>query len=73
MSHYCLVAATLMGSSTQQPKAETSSSARIAAGLIFGLNCFAAVLTGGIFVGQTIGEALITLQMVASVEVDLLR
>lgn len=46
---------------------------RIAAGLILGLACFAAVLTGGIFVGQTIGEALSTLQTIAPVQVDPLR
>ena len=73
MSRNCLVAATQMESSTQIPKAETSSSARIAAGLILGLGFFAGVLKGGIFVEQTIGEALITLQMIASVEVDHLR
>ena len=54
-------------------KVETTSSTRIAAGLILGLACFAAVLTGGIFVGQTIGEALSALQTVAPVEVDPLR
>ena len=62
-----------MGFSSEQPKAETASSTRIAAGLILGLTCFAAVLTGGIFVGQTIGEALSTLQTFAPVEVDPLR
>ncbi|QNI97260.1 hypothetical protein SynRS9902_01369 [Synechococcus sp. RS9902] len=35
--------------------------------------CFAAVLTGGIFVGQTIGEALSTLQTITPVQVDPLR
>ena len=55
------VAATQMVSSTEQRKAETTSSTRMSAGLILGLACFAAVLTGGIFVGQTIGEALSTL------------
>ncbi|QNI61405.1 hypothetical protein SynTAK9802_01107 [Synechococcus sp. TAK9802] len=35
--------------------------------------CFAAVLTGGIFVGQTISEALSTLQTITPVEVDPLR
>ena len=59
-----------MGFSTKQRKVETTSSTRIAAGLILGLACFAAVLTGGIFVGQTIGEALSTLQMIAPVELD---
>ena len=67
------VAATQMGFSTEQPKAETTSSTRIAAGLILGLACFAAVLTGGIFVGQTIGEALSTLQTITPVQVDPLR
>ena len=73
MSHNWFVAVTQMGFSTEQPKAETTSSTRIAAGLILGLACFAAVLTGGIFVGQTIGEALSTLQTIAPVEVDPLR
>ena len=73
LSHNWFVAATQMGFSSEQPKAETASSARIAAGLILGLACFAAVLTGGIFVGQTIGEALSTLQTIAPVEVDPLR
>ena len=62
-----------MGFSSEQPKAETASSTRIAAGLILGLACFAAVLTGGIFVGQTIGEALSTLQTITPVQVDPLR
>ena len=62
-----------MASSTEQRNTETTSSTRIAAGLILGLACFAAVLTGGIFVGQTIGEALSALQTVAPVEVDPLR
>ena len=73
LSHNWFVAATQMGFSTEQPKAETSSSTRIAAGLILGLVCFAAVLTGGIFVGQTIGEALSALQTIAPLEVDPLR
>ena len=61
-----------MASSTEQRQAETNTS-RIAAGLFIALSCFAAVLTGGIFVGQTIGEALSTLQTIAPVEVDPLR
>ena len=73
LSHNWFVAATQMGFSSKRPKAETASSTRIAAGLILGLACFAAVLTGGIFVGQTIGEALSTLQTIAPVEVDPLR
>ena len=62
-----------MGFSSEQRKAETTSSTRIAVGVILGMACFAAVLTGGIFVGQTIGEALSTLQTIAPVEVDPLR
>ena len=73
LSHNWFVAAIQMGFSTEQRKRETTSSTRIAAGLILGLGCFSAVLTGGIFVGQTIGEALSTLQTIAPVEVDPLR
>ena len=73
LSHNWFVAATQMASSTEQGNIEITSSTRIAAGLILGLACFAAVLTGGIFVGQTIGEALSTLQTIAPVQVDPLR
>ena len=73
LSHNWFVAASQVGFSTEQRKAETTSSTRIAAGLILGMACFAAVLTGGIFVGQTIGDALSTLQTFAPVEVDPLR
>ena len=73
MSHNWFVAASQVGFSTEQRNTETTSSTRIAAGLILGLACFAAVLTGGIFVGQTIGEALSTLQTIAPVQVDPLR
>ena len=73
MSHNWFVAASQVGFSPEQRKAETTSSTRIAAGLILGMACFAAVLTGGIFVGQTIGEALSTLQTITPVEVDPLR
>ena len=73
MGHNWFVAATQMVFSTEQPKVETTRSTRIATGLILGLACFAAVLTGGIFVGQTIDEALSTLQTIAPVEVDPLR
>ena len=73
LSHNWFVAASQVGFSTEQREAETTSSTRIAAGLILGLACFAAVLTGGIFVGQTIGEALSTLQTIAPVQVDPLR
>ena len=73
LSHNRFVSATQMGFSSEQRNAETTSSTRIAAGLILGMACFAAVLTGGIFVGQTIGEALSTLQTITQVEVDPLR
>ena len=73
LSHNWFVAASQVGFSTEQRKAETPSSTRIAAGLILGMACFAAVLTGGIFVGQTIGDALSTFQTIAPVEVDPLR
>ena len=73
LSHNWFVAASQVGFSTEQRKAETTSSTRIAAGLILGVACFAAVLTGVIFVGQTISEALSTLQTIAPVEVDPLR
>ena len=73
LSHNWFVAASQVGFSTEQRKAETTSSTRIAAGLILGVACFAAVLTGGIFVGQTISEALSLLQTIAPVEVVPLR
>ena len=73
LSHNWFVAASQVGFSTGQRKAETTSSTRISAGLILGVACFAALLTGGIFVGQTISEALSTLQTIAPVEVDPLR
>lgn len=62
-----------MDFSTEQRRGETTSSTRIAAGIILGLACFAAVLTGGVFIGQTISEALSTVVMVAPVEIDPLR
>ena len=62
-----------MASSTELRKGKLTTSTRIAAGIILGLGGFAAVLTGGIFVGQTISEALNTVQMVAPVEIDPLR
>ena len=62
-----------MTSTTEQRKGELTSSTRIAAGVILGLCCFASVLTGGLFVGQTIGEALSTLQTIAPLEIDPLR
>ena len=62
-----------MAFSTEQSKGEITSSTRIAVGLTLGLGCFAAVLTGGIFVGQTIGEGLNMLKTIAPVEVDPLR
>ena len=73
LSHNWFVAASQVGFSTEQRKAETTSSTRIAAGLILGMACFAAVLPGGIFVGHTIGDALSTLQTISPVQVDPLR
>ena len=73
LSHNWFVTASQVGFSTEQRDAETTSSTRIAAGLILGMACFAAVLTEGIFVGQTIGDALSTLQTIAPVEVEPLR
>ena len=73
LSHNWFVAASQVGFSTEKRKAETTSSTRIAAGLILGMACFAAVLTGGIFVGQTIGEALSTLHIIDPVQMDPLR
>ena len=73
LSHNWFVPATQIASSTEQHKTETTSSTRIAAGLILGLACFAAVHTGEIFVGQTISEALSTLQTISPVQVDPLR
>ena len=73
MSHNWFVAATQMGLSTEQRTAETTGSTRITAALILGLACFAAVLSGGIFVGQSIDEALTTLQTFAPVQVDPIR
>ena len=73
LSHNWFVAASQVGFSTEQRNTETTSSTRIAVGLILGVACFAAVLTGGIFVGQTISEALSLLQTIAPVEVDPLR
>ena len=73
LSHNGFIAASQVGFSTEQRKAETTSSTRIAAGLILGMACFAAVLTGGIFVGQTIGVALSTLQTITPLQVDPLR
>ena len=54
-----------MASTVEQCREELTSSTRIAAGVILGLGYFIAVLTGGLFVGQTIGEALSTLQTIA--------
>ena len=62
-----------MASSTDQRKADLMCSTRIAAGLLLGFAGLAAVLTGGIFVGQTIGEALSTLKTIAPVQVDPFR
>ena len=62
-----------MASSTEQSKGELTSSTRVAAGIILGSGCFTAVLIGGVFVGQTIGDALNTVETIAPVEIDPLR
>ena len=54
LSHNRFVAASQVGFSTEQRKAETTSSTRIAAGLILGVACFAAVLTGVILLVRPI-------------------
>ena len=56
-----------MASSTELRKGNLTSSTRLAAGIILGLDGFATVLIGGIFVSQTISEALNKVQMVAPV------
>ena len=71
--HNWFIAITQMASSTELRKGKLTNSTLVAAGIILGLGGFAAVLTGGIFVGQTISEALDTVQMVAPVEIDPLR
>ena len=73
LSHNWIIAITQMVSSNEQRKGEHTSSTHIAVGIILGLGCFAAVLTGGFFVGQTISEALSTVQMSAPFEIDPLR
>ena len=70
MSQNWFIATTEMISSTEQQKREQTNSTRIAAGIIVGLGCFAAVLTGGFFVGQTISEVLSMIQTIAPVEID---
>ena len=68
-----LVASTREIASSLKAFLDTPVGNRIAAGLILAMACFAAVLTGGIFVGQTIGEALSTLHIIAPVQMDPLR
>ena len=73
LSQNWIITATQMASSTEQREEELTNSIRIRAAILLGLGCFSAVLTGGFFVGQTISEALSTVQMVAPVEIDPLR
>ena len=67
------IAATHMASGTEQRKGELTSSTRTAAVIILALGCFTAVLIGGVFVGQTIGDALSTVEMIAPAEIAPLR
>ena len=67
------IAATPKASSTEQRKGELTRSTSISAGIILGLGFFTAVLTGGFFVGQTIGDALSTVETIAPVGMDPLR
>ena len=46
---------------------------RIAAGLLIGLGCFTAVVVGGVFIGQTLGDLLLITEQVAPQEIDPLR
>ena len=62
-----------MVSSAEERNEESSINIRIAAGIILGMVCFAAVLTGGVFVGRTMGAMLSTLEMIAPSEIDPLR
>lgn len=59
-----------MASSTRQRNGEFTISTRIAGGIILGLGCFAAVLIGAVIVGQTIGKALSTVQIMDPFEID---
>ena len=51
-------------------KEKSSSSIRIAAGMIFGVGCFAAVVAGSLMVGRTVGEMLSTVEMITPAEID---
>ena len=62
-----------MASSTEHRKGELTSSTRIAVGIILGLGYFTTVLIGGVFGGQTIGDALSTVETIAPVDIDPLR
>ena len=62
-----------MASSSEQSEEELTNSIRIKAAILLGMGFFAAVLTGGFFIGQTISEALSTVEMVAPGEIDPLR
>jgi len=62
-----------MISSTELRKGDSSSSIRIAAGILCGVGCFTAVLTGSLLVGRTMGEMLRTIEMSTPAEIDPLR
>ena len=62
-----------MISSTELRKGESSSPIRIAAGIICGVGCFAAVVSGSLLVGRTMDEMLRTVEMSTPAEIDPLR
>ena len=62
-----------MISRAEERNEQSCTNIRIAAGIIFGMICFAAVLTGGVFVGRTMGAMLRTLEMIAPSDIDPLR
>ena len=73
LSHNWSVAATQMISSTELRKGESSSPIRIAAGIICGVGCFAAVVSGSLLVGRSMDEMLRTVEMSTPAEIDPLR
>ena len=58
-----------MVSSAEERNEESSTNIRIAAGIILGMVCFAAVLTGGVLLTMMLS----TLELIAPSEIDPLR